>query len=87
MGHPCTGDVKITYLKLNWNLPGDNELSFSCMVALRWMLQDLIDDKSISIGLDNGLVPSGNKPLPEQVLAQIYVTIWCYPGCYSATVS
>ena len=27
-------------------------------------------------GSDNGLVPSGNKPLPEPMLTQIYVAIW-----------
>ena len=25
---------------------------------------------------DNGLVPLGNKPLPETMLTQIYVAIW-----------
>ena len=33
---------------------------------------------SVNIGSDNGLVPSGNKPLPEPVLTQIYVAIWCH---------
>ena len=37
------------------------------------MAQDLIDDKS-NIGSGNGLVPSGNKPLPEPMLTQI-----CHP--------
>ena len=31
--------------------------------ALRWMPQDLTGD--VNIGSGNGLVPSGNKPLPE----------------------
>ena len=43
--------------------------------ALRWMALDLTDDKS-NIGSGNGLVPSGNKPLPEPMLAQICVTLW-----------
>ena len=30
----------------------------------------------LNIGSGNGLVPSGNKPLPEPMLIQIYVTIW-----------
>ena len=30
----------------------------------------------VNIGSGNGLVPSGNKPLPEPVLTQIYVTTW-----------
>ena len=31
---------------------------------------------SVNIGSGNGLVPSGNKPLPEPMLTQISVTIW-----------
>ena len=31
---------------------------------------------SINIGSGNGLVPSGNKPLPEPMLTQISVVIW-----------
>ena len=38
------------------------------------MPQDLSDGKS-NIGSGNGLVPSGNKPLPEPMLTQIYVAI------------
>ena len=34
------------------------------------MPQDLID------GSDNGLVLSGNNPLPEPMLTQFYVTLW-----------
>ena len=30
----------------------------------------------VNIGSDNGLVLSGNKPLPEPMLTQIYGTIW-----------
>ena len=30
----------------------------------------------VNIGSGNGLVPSGNKPLPELMLTQIYVTKW-----------
>ena len=30
----------------------------------------------VNIGSGNGLVPSGNKPLPEPMLTQIYVAIW-----------
>ena len=33
-----------------------------------WMPQKLINDK-VNIGSGNGLVPSGNKPLPEQMLS------------------
>ena len=33
---------------------------------------------SVYIGSDNGLMPSSNKPLPEPMLTQISVTIWCH---------
>ena len=33
---------------------------------------------SVRIGLGNGLVLSGNKPLPEPMLTEIYVAIWCH---------
>ena len=32
----------------------------------------------VNIGSGHGLVPSGNKPLPEPMLTQIYVAIWCH---------
>ena len=32
----------------------------------------------VNIGSGNGLVPSGNKPLPEPMLTQIYVVTWCH---------
>ena len=66
--------------------------SISCKIILKWMPMDLTDDKSrlvqvmawchmateiwVKIGSGNGLVPSGNKPLPEPILTQISVTIW-----------
>ena len=41
--------------------------------VLGWMPQDLTDD---NIGLGNGLVPSGNKPLPDPMLTQFLVALW-----------
>ena len=38
------------------------------------MPQDLFDDEHF---LGKGLVPSGKKPLPDLVLTQICVAIWC----------
>ena len=38
----------------------------------------------INIGSGNGLVPSGNKPLPEPVLSQMYVTIWHHQATMSS---
>ena len=40
------------------------------------MPQELTDD--VNIGSGNGLVPSGNKPLPEPMLTQIYVAKWSH---------
>ena len=39
------------------------------------MPQDLTDDK-LNNGSGNGLVPLGNKPLPEPVLTKISNVIW-----------
>ena len=33
---------------------------------------------SVNIGSGSGLVPSGNKPLPESMLTQISAAIWCH---------
>ena len=30
------------------------------------------------MGLDNGLVPLGNKPLSERILTKFYVAMWHY---------
>ena len=38
----------------------------------------------INIGSGNGLVPSGNKPLPEPMFTQFYITIWHH---HQATLS
>ena len=45
------------------------------------MLLDLIDE--VNIGSGNGFVPSGNKPLPEPVLTQIYFAIWRHQATMS----
>ena len=44
--------------------------------ALRWMSWDL--PRKVNIASGNGLVPSGNKPLPEPVLTKISNAIWCH---------
>ena len=38
----------------------------SLEIALKWLSLDFTDD----IGSSNGLVPSGNKPLPEPMLTK-----------------
>ena len=52
----------------------------SCKTAPRWMQLDLTDDKStlVRVLAFIGLVPSGNKPLHEPMLNQIYIAIWCH---------
>ena len=40
----------------------------------------------VSIGSGNGLVPSGNKPLPEPILDKIYVTIWRHRATMSQSL-
>ena len=47
---------------LLWNCPNMN------VTGLHWW--------SVNIGSGNGLVPSGNKPVPEPMLTQIYVVTW-----------
>ena len=44
-------------------------MSISSAIAFKWMAQDPSRDK-VNIGSGNGLVPSGNKPLPEPMLTQ-----------------
>ena len=49
-------------------------LSNSQEIALRKMPQNIWWEICIASG--KGLVPSGNKPLPEPMLTQIYAIIW-----------
>ena len=44
-----------------------------CQIALRWIPRTLTTEKSTLVC--NGLMLSGNKPLPEPILTQIYVAI------------
>ena len=56
--------------RYNWNY-----WAFPMNIAIRSVPQGLIEN---NIGSGSGLVWSGNKPIPEPILTQIYVTIWCY---------
>ena len=40
-----------------------------------WVIGTLDPQGWVNVGLGNGLVLSGNKPLPELMLTQIYVAI------------
>ena len=56
---------KLTLMNGGWGI--------SYEIALKWMPQDLTD---VNIGSGNGLVPSGNTPLPEPMLTEICVAKW-----------
>ena len=59
------GNLNDSWLRhLLWNCPNMN------VIGLHWW--------SVNIGSGNGLVPSGNKPLPEPMLTDISVAIWCH---------
>ena len=64
----CGCNLKSIIFKLIWRI----DILWNCpqvnATRLHWWL--------VSIGSCNGLVLSGNKPLPEPVLTQIYVAIW-----------
>ena len=45
----------------------NDDWDVSYEIALKWLSQDLADDKYKWLGV---------KPLPEPMLTQIYVTIW-----------
>ena len=47
-------------------------LSISCEVVLKEMQQDLISQIKLNIDSCHGLIPSGNKQLPETKLIQFY---------------
>ena len=86
MGFP--GLIKRHLTQCSWEIwgcrPGcDFEIWFSilfywllCDNATRWMPRHLTDD--VNFGPGNGLRSSGNKPLPEPMLTQIYVVILRY---------
>ena len=69
--------------KFEWNLRHAickqilviDDSGISCEIALIRMSLDFTDDQSGN-GSGNGLVLSGNKPLPEPMLTQISVAIW-----------
>ena len=48
-----------------------DKTSTTCEIAVTWMPQNTFDE--VKIGSGNGLMPSGNKPLPEPMLTQCYV--------------
>ena len=90
--HPCTlnryhGDNELVNTAI-WLTPcpmGNEALFWMCNFQIHcsdFLHEQLPLDElhrillMINIGSGNGLVPSGTKPLPEPVLAQIYLAIW-----------
>ena len=57
----------------DWYL--QDNLSIFCEIALRWMPQGLTNDKSTKDQVI-GLVPPGNKPLPEPMLTNFSDAMW-----------
>ena len=53
---------------------GDNGSCPFCMRVYMTVLQ------KNNIGLGNGLMPSGNKPLPKPMLTKFCDAWWCYQG-------
>ena len=51
-------------------------MSASYEIALKKIPLNTFDNKSVNIGLSNGLVSSGNKSLSVLIVTQVYVAIW-----------
>ena len=67
-----------SYILISWVFP-EKLLSCQCHRTHWWW---------VNIGSGNGLVPSGNKPLPEPMLTHIYVTVWRhYPTMSSFVIN
>ena len=61
-GYYCNNTILILYYCLYFQIYEN---------AFRWVTRGLIHE--VNIGSANGLVPSGNKPLIEPILTQIYI--------------
>ena len=64
------GDVAVIFEISNFQTPTGDKYLKHFLWNCPQLPQNLTDDK-VNIGSGNGLVPSGNKPLPEQMLNQI----------------
>ena len=71
--------VMISIINATWmnyrggNISSHTGISCTFSVKLQW---DWWPYSQVNIGSGNGLMPSGNKPLPEPMVTQINVTIW-----------
>ena len=62
-----------------------NSKSITTEMALWCSAQDInqwYEVKLVNIGLGNGLLPSGRKPLPDPVLTQISESVWCHEATF-----
>ena len=71
----CSCNIELVVFKL---ISKNDILSISCKIALRLFPKDLCHWLLINIGSPHGSVLSDNKPFPEPMLTQIFVTIWCH---------
>ena len=70
----CDSNLKLVIFK--FIIKHIDILSISCVIALVWMPQLRPHWWLFNIDSGNGLVPSGNKPLPAPVMTQICVSTW-----------
>ena len=54
-------------------------MSIFIAIVCRWLVRDLTDHKS-SLGQVNGLVLSGNEPLPEPMLTKVHDAVSLHPN-------
>ena len=69
----CGGNLERFIFKL---IIQNSTLGTNCEIDLRWVNIMELPEWDVNIGSGNGLVPSGNKPLPEIMLTAIYVVVW-----------
>ena len=88
---PKHAKVNSAWKGFNSLVPGKFEWNFRHVIFERVLVIDLLKHLlwncpnmivtglhlwSVNIGSGNGLVPSGNKPLPEPMLTKLSNTIW-----------
>ena len=70
--------ISVNKFLINWLAPGGICMEFKIskfQANFLWLMAEVSLGKLPS---GNGLVPSGNKSLPEPLLTQFCVTIWCH---------
>ena len=73
--HSHLGDVVVYFKRIvSEHKSRINFVSTSCEIALARMPLETFDGKSSFVRVM--VVPLGNRPIPEPMLTQIYVTAW-----------